>query len=134
MSYYVHHVRGRLRVRHHAWKRDAAGAERACARLSALPGVQSIRPNEMAGSLVIHYDHSVTGAEELLNAVQQQLGTVRLTTNERLSSAASFRAAPALRHSRPGGDLQQTVARAAATYLIEKALEQSLVLLLSNLL
>lgn len=51
-----HYVPGRLRLRAAELKRDAAELDAFCAELRAVPGVRSVTPRLLTGSIVIEYD------------------------------------------------------------------------------
>jgi hypothetical protein len=56
MSYYIHNIPGRLRVRSAQIKRDSCQAANLCAMLESMAGIHSTELNKKAGSLIVHYD------------------------------------------------------------------------------
>jgi hypothetical protein len=66
MSYYIHHVPGRLRVRADSLKGSSCDAEDLCAVLERLPGVRDHRLNPKTGSLLVHYDAESLQADDIL--------------------------------------------------------------------
>jgi hypothetical protein len=66
-----HHVPGRLRLRDDAVKHNATELEAICAKFEAAPGVRSVTPNRLTGSVIIHYDTSVLPAGALSAALPE---------------------------------------------------------------
>jgi hypothetical protein len=62
----VHHVRGRLRIRHLGIKRDRREAERFCDLVRCFPGVYAASARPITGSVVVEYDWRLTGHEQLI--------------------------------------------------------------------
>ncbi len=65
MSYYIHHVPGRLRIKT-ACLRRAECQSRLGGILAALPGVDSHSHNGKIGSVLIHYDNAQVSADDIL--------------------------------------------------------------------
>ncbi len=76
MSYYIHHVPGRLRVKSPLLKRNEHHAARTKAYVGGLHGVRSMEINPVTGSLVVHYDTAALRGEELLERLRH-LGHVQ---------------------------------------------------------
>jgi hypothetical protein len=64
-----HYVLGRLRLRAAELKTDPAKLENFCAELRAVPGVRSVTPRRLTGSIVIEYDPSVLPPDGLSAAL-----------------------------------------------------------------
>jgi hypothetical protein len=62
----VHHVRGRLRIRHLGIKRDRREADRFCDLVRCLPGVYAASARPTTGSVIVEYDWRVTDHEQLV--------------------------------------------------------------------
>jgi copper chaperone CopZ len=69
MIHHVHHVPGRLRIRIPGLKRNLEEARILTKALSRVSGVQSVEANLLTGSLLVHYDPSVSNAAAVLSAV-----------------------------------------------------------------
>jgi hypothetical protein len=104
---YAHHVPGRLRLRL-APSTDSVGSlNAACDRLLTISAVNSARPNQLTGSIVVHYDSRIMHAVAL-GAAMQQLG---------------FSPGPPLAGDAPGAFLTDRVADAALGKLFEYVVE-----------
>ncbi|BCU07365.1 MULTISPECIES: HMA2 domain-containing protein [Allochromatium] len=71
MHHSIHHVPGRLRVRSAAFRCRPGTVDSAQAQLRALDGVEQIRFNRAAGSLVIHYDPARLDHHRLLEMLKE---------------------------------------------------------------
>ncbi len=124
MSTYIHNVPGRLRVRIPHMKRSQSTAEELQRILNQIEGVDSTAVNTLTGSIVINYDHRLTGPNRILNAlrlkgyVDPSMGTT--TTDEVIENAVS----------KAGGVL----GKALLGLLVEKTFEGSALSLLTVLI
>ena len=66
-----HYVPGRLRLRAAELKTDPAKLEAFCAELGAVPGVRSVTPRRLTGSIVIEYDPAVLPPDGLSAALHE---------------------------------------------------------------
>lgn len=71
MHHSIHHVPGRLRVRSAAFRCQPGTVDSVQAQLRALDGVEQIRFNHAAGSLVIHYDPARLHHQQLLEQLKE---------------------------------------------------------------
>jgi copper chaperone CopZ len=71
MSYYLHHVPGRLRVRSPLIKGNEQRASHVQRLLRLIHGIQSTSVNTVTGSVVIHYDRRVVDPETITGALTQ---------------------------------------------------------------
>jgi len=71
MSYYVHNIPGRLRVRSAQLKHHSCKTTNLCAALKAMDGVQSTEVNTKSGSLIVYYDPSELTADDILYMTHQ---------------------------------------------------------------
>ena len=110
MAAHFHSVPGRLRVHVPAVKGDVANARAVEASLSKLNGVCRVEGRELTGSVIIHYDPRATNSGVLLNAI-----------GIRAESMAS----------RVPAKIAGKVAEAVTWYLVEKAAERALPLLIA---
>jgi copper chaperone CopZ len=69
MSYYVHSIPGRLRVRSPAFKNHPENARTARSLLGDVEGVRSVDANLTTGSLLIRYDEKIVNATRVLSAL-----------------------------------------------------------------
>jgi hypothetical protein len=67
----VHHVPGRLRVKGPALKGKHNGADGIKEHLTARAGIQLVKVNRVAGSMVVHYDSTRVTAHELLELLRE---------------------------------------------------------------
>jgi cation transport ATPase len=72
MSYYVHNVPGRLRVKTPTLRSMAGGEERVSEFFDHLEGVERVSVNSLTGSVVVHYDPEVLESEEILEVLKRR--------------------------------------------------------------
>lgn len=72
MSYYIHNVPGRLRIKTPVVKSSSQQAKAIQRILHSIPGVLSTIVNTLTGSIVINYDPEILNSEEILNTLNQQ--------------------------------------------------------------
>jgi copper chaperone CopZ len=66
----AHHVPGRLRLRSAALKHNRDALAAACRELFTLPGVTSVSPSLLTGSIVVKYDPLVSSPESVLQEIR----------------------------------------------------------------
>ncbi|MBI3803150.1 MAG: heavy-metal-associated domain-containing protein [Nitrospirae bacterium] len=71
MSYYIHQIPGRLRIKSPAVKRNPAKAEIVEGLLKSIDGVDSVAVNILTGSITIHYDQNNLQPEAILDRLKQ---------------------------------------------------------------
>jgi copper chaperone CopZ len=67
MSYYIHQIPGRLRIKSPSIKRNLAAAEAVELLLKAVPGVRSVAVNTVTGSIVISYHPKTVSPGRILH-------------------------------------------------------------------
>jgi copper chaperone CopZ len=67
MSYYVHQIQGRLRVKTPLLKGNASAARNVEKLLRPIPGVKRNAINTVTGSAVIYYDPQAVSSKEILD-------------------------------------------------------------------
>jgi cation transport ATPase len=72
MSYYVHNVPGRLRVKTPTLKSMAGGDERVSEFFDHLEGVERVTVNPLTGSVVVHYDPEMLESREILEVLKRR--------------------------------------------------------------
>jgi len=72
MSYYVHHVPGRLRVKSPWVKGDSTVAQEVEGLLRRKAGVRSAAVNTVTGSVLVNYDPSIIGSQDLLRVFNEK--------------------------------------------------------------
>jgi len=60
MTYYIHHIPGRLRIRSPELKHGNGTGSRVVGLLGGLAGIGSVAVNSVTGSCLVHYDPSKT--------------------------------------------------------------------------
>lgn len=133
MNSHIHHVPGRLRLRTQRLKRDHRRAGEIEEALRGLPAVTSAEVNPLTGSVTVHYDRAITDLAALTEILQQHAGLDGRLPAPSTSFPQTSRRAPGP-GAVPGERMVHTVAKTAARYLLEQALERSVVLLLASLL
>ncbi len=66
MSYYVHNIPGRLRVRSAQLKHHSCKATNLCTVLKTMDGVKTTELNQKSGSLIVYYDPNQLTADDIL--------------------------------------------------------------------
>jgi hypothetical protein len=128
---YIHDTPGRLRVRCPRLRKELKKAAELKVHLGAVAGVMEVTVNPHTGSVTIIYDPVCTRTSVLMNVMKTH-GCVPVATatiapqqapNPRLNVSGQPRAAD-----------QSRLAKAAAGFLLEKAIERSLTALVSAVL
>ncbi len=122
MSYYIHDVPGRLRVRIPRLKRSNDTAEAIRRILASIEGIDSTAINTLTGSVVVNYNSKSLNAARILDSLTQN-GYFDSIAAERNNAGLP----PAV--SRAGG----LIGKALFGLVLEKAFEGSALSLLSVL-
>lgn len=72
MSYYVHEVPGRLRIKVPSVKRNQQEAKSIQALLRRIIGVGAVSVNTITGSVVVHFDASVVTSRFILSVLSRE--------------------------------------------------------------
>jgi Heavy metal associated domain 2 len=129
---YIHALPGRLRLRSALFRRNperAAALERL---LASANGVRSAVVNPLTGSVTIYYDRSRTTSAALLAVLRSQgcpIALVPATDLERCD-----RKTIAIVRSRPSAANGPAIGHAVARFLLEKAIERSLMAVVAAVL
>ncbi len=70
MSYYVHHVPGRLRVKTPFIKKDPLVAGQIEKLLTSMPGITSVIANQLTGSVVVNFDSTILDPQRILDVLK----------------------------------------------------------------
>lgn len=92
MSYYIHHVPGRLRIKSPIIKNNKSIAEELKKSLSTLYGVATIDINLTTGSLLINYNKRAINFNEIINLLERKGyfdSSKALTNDDYIHQAAS---------------------------------------------
>lgn len=92
MSYYMHNVPGRLRVKSPVIKNNKNVADELKKSLSTLYGVATVDINLTTGSLLVNYNHKVIKHDDVVDILQRKGyfdPSKALTNDEYLHKAAS---------------------------------------------
>lgn len=122
----MHHVTGRLRVKCPALKQNASAAADVVRALKALRGVERCSVNPVTGSVLCHYDHSVTSAEPVIEHLRGLLPAPQAAARPEPSLDFSVPYSNGLAPPRQFG---QRLGERVLSYLLEHAMERALVLL-----
>jgi len=71
MSYYIHDIPGRLRVKSPLLKRREHAALAVQRLLTPIDGITLTTVNPVTGSLVVHYDLEIVGSQDILEALKR---------------------------------------------------------------
>ena len=123
MSYYMHNVPGRLRVKSPLLKRNPAAADDVRKALSSIQGVATVDFNLVTGSLLVNYNHKTTRHVDIIGLLERRgyFDRRRAETNEGYIHAAAEKTG-------------RFVGKAALGMAIEKAFEGSALSLISLLI
>lgn len=66
MSYYLHHVPGRMRVKIPLLKNSPATASELQQHLQELDGIEQVLVNTVTGSVLIYYNRDTVGSDQLI--------------------------------------------------------------------
>lgn len=123
MSYYFHHVEGRLRVKTPYIKRGPSEGREVKIFIEKIQGVETTEINTVTGSAVIHYDPGAVSSKEILNRLNQAgyFDFSKAKTNDQHVYDAA---------ARTGGIIWKALAGA----FVEKALEGSSLSLIALLI
>jgi hypothetical protein len=69
MKYRYHEIPGRIRLQLPQWKGCRGNAACTAETVSRLSGVESASVNPLTGSLIVHFDSTVTSSREILGSV-----------------------------------------------------------------
>jgi copper chaperone CopZ len=123
LSYYVHNIPGRLRVKIPSIKGSPNAANHVEQLLKAIEGIDSTAVNTVTGSILINYDTRVVSSEAVLGILEQKgyFEALKSLANNNYIEAAVSRA----------GSL---VGKAVLGAMLEKAFEGSALSLLAALI
>jgi copper chaperone CopZ len=123
MSYYLHNIPGRLRVKTPQVKGNEARAEEVRRMLLTIEGVADVCINTVTGSILVQYDSGRVNHRELLEALREGdlFDPSKAVTNDQYIYGASLKAGSILK-------------KAIVGTLVDKALEGSAFSLLAALI
>lgn len=123
MSYYMHNVPGRLRIKSPILKRNSGAGDEVKKALSSIQGVAAVDFNPMTGSLLINYNHKTTKHEDIVALLERKgyFDRTKATTNGKYIHAAAEKTG-------------RLIGKAALGMAIEKAFEGSALSLLAILI
>jgi len=70
MSYYIHHIKGRIRLKTPVLKNNPEKKQTLLNLFEFLRGISGVSVNTLTGSVVIHYDHEIFSKEDILGILQ----------------------------------------------------------------
>ncbi len=123
MSYYIHNVPGRLRIKTPLVKRNRAVADEIRKTLSTVSGIATVDINLTTGSILINYNPKAVKDRDIVNTLQRRgyFDTSRALTNDQYIRKAASQA----------GSL---VGKAIFGTIVDKALEGSALSLITLLI
>jgi len=94
MSYYIHKVPGRLRVKTPVVKRNKEVADEIRKTLSTMNGIATVDINLTTGSILINYNPKTVEDKDIVNTLQRQgyFDTSKALTNDEYLQKAASRA------------------------------------------
>jgi hypothetical protein len=123
MSYYLHNVPGRLRVKSPLLRRNNAAGDEVRKALSTIQGVATVDFNPTIGSLLINYNHKTTKHEDIIGLLERKgyFDRRKAESNEGYIQTAAEKTG-------------RIIGKAALGIAIEKAVEGSALSLISLLI
>ncbi|MGD9505058.1 MAG: HMA2 domain-containing protein [Syntrophobacteraceae bacterium] len=123
MSYYLHDIPGRLRIRIPSLKGSASTAERVHDLLKTLCGVGEVTASTVTGSVVVLYDSESVSSREILDLLHEKgfFDVSRVVTSDQYVKTACSKAG-------------QLVGKALFGLFVEKAFEGTPLALLTVLI
>jgi copper chaperone CopZ len=123
MSYYIHNVPGRLRVKTPVVKRNNKAADEIRKTLSTVNGIATVDINLTTGSILINYNPKMVHQSDIISALQRNgyFDTSKAITNDQYIQRAASQA----------GNI---VGKAIFGTFVEKALEGSALSLITFLI
>lgn len=123
MSYYLHNVPGRLRVKSPLLRRNSIAGDEVRKALSTIGGVATVDFNPTTGSLLINYNHKTTKHEDIIGLLERKgyFDRTKAESNEGYIQTAAQKTG-------------SFIGKAALGMAIEKAFEGSALSLISFLI
>jgi hypothetical protein len=114
MTYYVHQVPGRLRVKVPFLKHQPGKCAAVIDILAEHQGIQKIKVNQLTGSVVVRYDQAATDQERILNVMEYE---GFYDSSQAVESSVHL--------DRAANRAGKAVGRAAFSYVVGRALESN---------
>jgi cation transport ATPase len=123
MSYYMHNVPGRLRIKSPLLKRKSGAADELKKTLSTMQGIAAVDFNPTTGSLLINYNHRTTSHQDIVRLLERKgyFDSAKATTNDQYINTAAEKTG-------------RVIGKVALGLAVEKAFEGSALSLLALLL
>jgi hypothetical protein len=130
---YIHDTPGRLRVRCSALRKDQTKAAALKTHLAAVAGVTAVEVSQRTGSVTTHYNPAATRAAVLMNIMEAH-GLQPALAPAAVNGNTGRRPVRAKTRNGHGMIAPPALAKAAAGFLIEKAIERSLMAIVAAVL
>jgi len=123
MSYYIHNVPGRLRVKSPVIKKNKDAEYDLKMALSTIEGIATVNINLTTGSLLVNYNPETLRSTDIINLLEQRgyIDTSKIITNDQYIHTAASKAG-------------KIVGKAVFGVFAEKALEGSALSLIAVLI
>ena len=123
MSYYIHNVPGRLRIKSPSIKKNVNVANELKKALSTMNGIATVDINLTTGSLLVNYNPKMANHKDIISVLQRKgyFDTTKAATNDEYIHTAASKAG-------------QLVGKAVLGAFVQQALEGSALSLLAVLL
>jgi len=119
MSYYFHHVQGRLRVKTPFIKRSPSAAQDVKRLLGQIQGIEAAEISTVTGSAVIHYDPKKISSKEILDLLKNAgyFDLSKAVTNDQHVYKAAARTGGILWSALAGALVEQVFQGSALSFL-----------------
>lgn len=123
MSYYLHNVPGRLRIKSPLLRRNSEAGDEVRKTLSTIQGVATVDFNPTTGSLLINYNHKTAKHDDIIGLLERKgyFDRTKAESNDGYIQAAA-------------GKTGRVIGKFALGMAIEKAFEGSALSLISLLI
>jgi copper chaperone CopZ len=94
MSYYIHNVPGRLRIKSPIIKNNKNVADELKKSLSTMQGIANVDINPTTGSLLVNYNHKIVKHNDIVDLLQRKgyFDTSKAVTNDEYLQKAAEKA------------------------------------------
>lgn len=131
---HIHDTPGRLRVRCSALRKNQTKAAALKTHLVAVPGVTAVHVNPHTGSVTTYYDPAVTRPAVLINIMNAHGFTLVVVPAHTAAGEPATRSIRVAKRKRHGTFTPPGLAKTAAAFLLEKAIERSLMAIVAAVL
>jgi len=119
MSYYIHNVPGRLRIKSPAIKKNKNVADELKKTLSTMHGIATVDINLTTGSLLVNYNAKMVSQKDIISILQRKgyFDTTKAATNDQYIHSTAKKAGHIVGNAVLGAFVQQALEGSALSFL-----------------